>query len=152
MSWGAVLGAASGTALGDAIDGLEAGLGALIGAALCAPAEAITSIRRGAAEVKPLWYRVLRSALLMALFGWVLGLIHDEPLFLALISGALLGLLGLLPATCRASYANRSSTDAAIRRGGPGAAVNGPRRGSSGRWVTSHTACTAGVRNRDAFP
>jgi hypothetical protein len=95
--WGAVLGAASGAVLGDAIDGIGAGLGALIGAALYAPAEAITSIRRGAAEVKPLWYRILSSALLMALFGWLLGLIYDEPLFIAIISGALLGLLGLRP-------------------------------------------------------
>jgi hypothetical protein len=95
--WGAVLGAASGAVLGDAIDALGAGVGALIGAALYAPAEAITSIRRGAAEVKPLWYRVLSSALLMALFGWLLGLIYDEPLFIAIISGALLGLLGLRP-------------------------------------------------------
>ena len=93
--WGAALGAASGAVLGDAIDGVGAGLGALIGAALYAPAEAITSIRRGAAEVKPLWYRILSSALLMALFGWLLGLIYDEPLFIAIISGALIGLLGL---------------------------------------------------------
>ena len=64
--WGAALGAASGAVLGDAIDGVGAGLGALIGAALYAPAEVITSIRRGAAEVKPLWYRILSSALLMA--------------------------------------------------------------------------------------
>jgi hypothetical protein len=45
--WGAALGAASGAVLGDAIDGLGATLGALIGVALYAPAEAITSIRRG---------------------------------------------------------------------------------------------------------
>jgi hypothetical protein len=95
--WGVVLGAASGAVLGDAVDGIGAGVGALIGAALYAPGEAITSIRRGAAEVKPLWYRVLSSALLMALFGWLLGLIYDEPLFIAIISGALLGLLGLRP-------------------------------------------------------
>jgi hypothetical protein len=95
--WGAALGAASGAVLGDAIDGLGAGLGALIGAALYATAEAITSIRRGTAEVKPLWYRILSSALLMALFGWLLGLIYDEPLFIAIISGALIGLLGLRP-------------------------------------------------------
>jgi hypothetical protein len=95
--WGTALGAASGAVLGDAIDGLGAGLGALVGAALYAPAEAITSIRRGTAEVKPLCYRVLSSALLMALFGWLLGLIYDEPLFIAIISGALIGLLGLRP-------------------------------------------------------
>src|ERR687897_1617311 len=97
--WGAALGAASGAVLGAAIDGVGAGLGALIGAALYAPAEAITSIRRGPAEPKPLWYRILSSALLMALFGWLLGLIYgpDEPLATAIISGALIGLLGLRP-------------------------------------------------------
>jgi hypothetical protein len=95
--WGAALGAASGAVLGDAIDGVGAGVGALIGAALYAPAEAITSIRRGAAEVKPLWYRIFSSALLMAVFGWLLGLVYDEPLFIAIVSGALMGLLGLRP-------------------------------------------------------
>jgi hypothetical protein len=51
----------------------------------------ITSIRRGPAETKPLWLRILSSALLMALFGWVLGLIYgpDEPLLTGIISGAL---------------------------------------------------------------
>jgi hypothetical protein len=97
--WGAALGAASGAVIGDAIDGLGAGLGAIIGAALYAPAEVATSIRRGPAEPKPLWFRILSSALLMALFGWLLGLIYgpDEPLVTALISGALIGLLGLRP-------------------------------------------------------
>jgi hypothetical protein len=100
LIWGAVLGAASGAVLGDAIDGVGAGAGALIGAALYTPAEAITSIRRGPAEPKPLWHRILSSALLMALFGWLLGLIYgpDEPLLTAIISGALIGLLGLRPA------------------------------------------------------
>jgi hypothetical protein len=97
--WGAVLGAASGAVLGDAIDGAGAALGALIGAALYAPAEAITSFRRAAAEVKPLWFRIISSALLMAVFGWLLGLIYgpDEPFVTAIISGALIGLLGLRP-------------------------------------------------------
>jgi hypothetical protein len=45
-----------------------------------------------------LWQRILSSALLMALFGWLLGLIGlDEPLLTAIVSGALLGLLGLRP-------------------------------------------------------
>src|SRR6185312_5787847 len=57
-----------------------------------------TTVSRGAAEVKPLWQRILASALLMALFGWLLGLIGlDEPLLVAIASGALLGLLGLRP-------------------------------------------------------
>lgn len=54
---------------------------------------------RGVAAVKPLWYRILSSALLMAVFGWLLGLIYgpDQALVTALISGVLLGLLGLRP-------------------------------------------------------
>jgi hypothetical protein len=97
VGWGVALGAASGAVFGDAIDGVGAGLGALIGAALYAPAEVLTSVRRGPAEPKPLWYRVISSALLMALFGWLVGLIYDEPLFVAVTSGALIGLLGLRP-------------------------------------------------------
>jgi hypothetical protein len=95
--WGAALGAASGAVLGAAIDGLGAGLGALIGAALYVPAEVITTVRRGPAAPKPLWHRIISSALLMAVFGWLLGLIYDEPIFIAIVSGALLGLLGLRP-------------------------------------------------------
>src|ERR671910_2610590 len=100
LIWGVLLGAASGAVLGDAIDGVGAGLGALIGAGLYAPAEVITSIRKGPAEPKPLWHRILSSALLMALFGWVLGLIYgsDEPLLTGIISGAFIGVLGLRPA------------------------------------------------------
>ncbi len=54
---------------------------------------------RNAAEPKPLWHRIFSSALLMALFGWLLGVIYgpDEILLTAIISGALLGLLGLRP-------------------------------------------------------
>jgi len=99
LIWGVALGAASGAVLGDAIDGIGAGVGALVGVAAYAPAEAFTSIGRGAAEVKPLWQRIFSSVLLMALFGWLLGLIYgpDEPLLTAIISGVLLGLLGLRP-------------------------------------------------------
>ena len=93
------LGATSGAVLGDAIEGVGAGLGALIGVALYAPAEVVTNMSRGAAEIKPLWQRISSSALLMALVGWLLGLIYgpDEPLLTATISGGLLGLLGLRP-------------------------------------------------------
>jgi hypothetical protein len=49
------------------------------------------------AEPKPLWYRILSSVLLMAVFGWLLGLIYDQPFFIAIVSGALIGLLGLRP-------------------------------------------------------
>jgi hypothetical protein len=99
LLWGTALGAASGAVLGDAIDAIGAAGGALLGAALYAPAEVLTGITRGPAEPKPLWHRVLSSALLMALFGWLLGLIYgpDEPLLTAIISGAVVGLLGLRP-------------------------------------------------------
>src|SRR5215213_619589 len=95
--WGIALGAASGAVLGAAIDGVGAGVGAVVGAAVYAPAEVITTMSRGGAEIKPLWQRIFSSALLMALFGWLLGLIYgsEEPLPTAIISGALLGLLGL---------------------------------------------------------
>jgi hypothetical protein len=49
LIWGAVLGAAAGAVLGASIDGVGAGVGALIGVALYAPAEAVTSLNRGAA-------------------------------------------------------------------------------------------------------
>ncbi|MGH2840324.1 MAG: hypothetical protein ACRDKY_05820 [Solirubrobacteraceae bacterium] len=99
LIWGTALGAASGAVLGDAIDGVGAVAGAVVGAAVYAPAEALTSMRRDVAEVKPLGYRILSSALLMALFGWLLGVIYgpDEPMLTAIISGAVLGLLGLRP-------------------------------------------------------
>jgi hypothetical protein len=98
LVWGTVLGGAAGAVLGDAIDGVGAGAGALIGVALYAPAEAVTSLRRAVAEPKPLWSRILSSALLMALFGWLLGLIFGaDELVTAVVSGALLGVLGLRP-------------------------------------------------------
>jgi hypothetical protein len=99
LVWGAVLGGASGAVLGDAIEGIGAGIGAAIGAVSYAPAEVLTSMRRGAAEPKPLWYRIVSSVLLMSLFGWLLGLVFgsDATLLTAILSGAVLGLLGLRP-------------------------------------------------------
>jgi hypothetical protein len=98
-AWGIALGAAAGAVLGDAIDGVGALVGAMIGAAVYTPAEVLTTMSRGGAEIKPLWQRIFATALLMALLGWVLGLIYgqDEALLTAVISGALLGLLGLRP-------------------------------------------------------
>ena len=97
LIWGVALGAAGGAVLGAAISGVGAGVGAVVGALLYAPAEAITTLRRAAAEPKPIWQRIFASALLMALFGWLVGFVYDEPLFIAVVSGALLGLLGLRP-------------------------------------------------------
>jgi hypothetical protein len=99
LIWGTVLGAAGGAVLGDAIDDVGAAAGALIGALLYAPAEAVTAMTRGAAAPKPLVQRIFASALLMALLGWLLGLVYGSGhvLLTAIITGALLGLLGLRP-------------------------------------------------------
>jgi hypothetical protein len=99
LVWGIALGAASGAVLGDAVDGVGAGVGALVGVLLYAPAEVITTMSRGGAQIKPLGQRIFSTALLMALFGWLLGLLYgpDEALLTAIISGAFLGLLGLRP-------------------------------------------------------
>jgi hypothetical protein len=75
LVWGALLGAAGGAVLGDAIDGLGAAAGALIGAVILAPAEAVMAMTQGVAEPKPLLGRIVASALLMAVLGWLLGLI-----------------------------------------------------------------------------
>ena len=95
--WGVVIGAAGGAVLGAGVDAIGAALGALIGAAVFAPAEVLTVLRRTAAQPKPLWERILGSVLLMAIFGWVLGLVigDDHAILTAGISGGLLGLLGL---------------------------------------------------------
>ena len=60
-------------------------VGAVVGAAVYTPAEVITTMNRGGAEIKPLWQRIFSSALLMALFGWLLGLVYgqDQPLITA---------------------------------------------------------------------
>ncbi len=99
LVWGAVLGAAGGAVLGAGIDGVGAGAGAAIGALLYAPAEAIVAARHGPAEPKPLLGRIAASALLMALFGGLLGVIYGSghTVLTAMLSGALLGALGLRP-------------------------------------------------------
>ncbi|MEY2515792.1 MAG: hypothetical protein QOJ89_3150, partial [bacterium] len=99
LVWGVALGAAGGAVLGAAIEAIGAGPGAVIGVALFAPAEALTTMRRSTAGVKPLWLRIVAGALVMALFGSLLGLIYGsgETLLTAVLTGALLGLLSLRP-------------------------------------------------------
>ena len=78
---------------------------------------------RGGGEIKPLWQRIFASALLMALFGWLLGLIYgpDEPLLTAIISGAFL----------------RSARSASAE----GAGRAGRRRRSGGSLPSSRCGC-----------
>src|SRR5689334_24770043 len=82
LIWGVALGAAGRALLGPAIDGVGAGAGAVIGALLFASTEALTSLRRAGGEPKPIWQRIFASALLMAVFGWLLGLVYGAPLFI----------------------------------------------------------------------
>jgi hypothetical protein len=99
LIWGAIVGGAAGAILGHAIDGVGAGLGALVGAVLYAPLEARTTAQRRPGVPKPLWQRIFASALFMALFGALVGLVfgRDATLLTAVASGALVGLLGLRP-------------------------------------------------------
>jgi hypothetical protein len=97
LVWGAILGAGSGAVLGHAIDGVGAGWGALIGVAVNAPAGAVASLTQRPAEPGPLWGRILGSALLMVLLGALIGLVYGAPLFVAIVCGAFLGVLGLRP-------------------------------------------------------
>jgi len=99
LVWGLILGAAGGAVLGAAIDGLGAAAGAAIGAGLFATTEAIGAARHGPAEPKPLAGRIAASALLMALFGALLGLLYgsDHTVLTAIVSGALMGLFGARP-------------------------------------------------------
>ena len=96
LVWGAALGGAAGAVLGAAIDGVGAAVGALVVAPVFAATEALTALSRGAAEPKPIWQRIFASALLMALFGWLVGLVIGS-LATGIVSGALLGILGLRP-------------------------------------------------------
>jgi hypothetical protein len=92
LVWGVIAGGAGGAAL--------AGWpGAVIGAVLLATIEAIAAARHGPAEPKPLLGRIAASALLMAIFGWLLGLIYgsDHTVLTGMISGALVGAFGFRP-------------------------------------------------------
>src|SRR4051794_27311044 len=96
LVWGALLGGAAGAVLGHEVDGVGALLGAVIGAVIYAPAEAIMRTRLGPADAPPLWQRIVGSALAMSLFGALLGLVFSS-LVVGILSGALLGLVGLRP-------------------------------------------------------
>jgi hypothetical protein len=96
--WGVVLGAGAGAVLGHGIDGVGAGWGALVGAAITAPLTALAALTQRPGRPGPLWGRILSSALLMALLGALIGLVYGEPLFIGIVSGGFLGLLGLRPA------------------------------------------------------
>ena len=97
LIWGALLGASSGAVLGAAVDGAGAAVGAVVGAVVMASVETGVRFARRSQQQPPLWSRILASALLMALFGWALGLAVADPLAVAIISGAVVALLGVRP-------------------------------------------------------
>src|SRR3954470_8154400 len=96
LIWGALLGGAAGAVLGDAAGGVGAVTGAVAGALVYAPAEAIMRARLGPGGAPPLWQRILGSALAMSLLGALLGVVFSS-VVVAILSGALLGLVGLRP-------------------------------------------------------
>ena len=110
LIWGALLGGAAGAVLGAAIDGVGAGVGALIGAVALRAGRGDHQHEQGHGRAQAaVVARSLSSALLMALFGWVLGLIYgpDEPLLTAILSGAFVGVLGLRPGKVALGLAGR---------------------------------------------
>jgi len=97
--WGVVVGAAGGAVLGAAVAGVGAGLGAVVGAAVYAPLEVLTTRDRPAAQLPPLWQRTLGSVLVMAVVGWLFGLVvGDRAVLTGVVIGGFLGTLGLRPA------------------------------------------------------
>jgi hypothetical protein len=90
LVWGALLGGAAGAVLGQSV------LGAVIGGVVYAPLEAVMRARLGPAEPPPLWQRILASALAMSLFGALAGVVFSS-VVVGILSGALLGLVGLRP-------------------------------------------------------
>jgi hypothetical protein len=71
-------------------------LGAVIGIVIYAPLEAAMRARLGPADAPPLWQRILGSALAMSLFGALLGIVFSS-VVVGILSGALLGVIGLRP-------------------------------------------------------
>jgi hypothetical protein len=94
--WGALLGGAAGAVLGHTVDGVGALLGAVIGVVIYAPLETSMRARLGPADAPPLWQRILGSVLAMSLLGALLGVVFSS-LVVGILSGALLGLIGLRP-------------------------------------------------------
>src|SRR4029079_12404030 len=90
LVWGALLGGSAGAVLGQAL------LGAVVGIVVYAPLEAVMRARLAPAEAPPLWQRILGSALAVWLVGARLGLVFSS-VAVAILSGALLGLVGLRP-------------------------------------------------------
>jgi hypothetical protein len=88
--WGALLGGAAGAVLSQSV------IGAAIGIVIYAPLEAMMRARLEPAEPPPLWQRILGSALAMSLLGALLGLVFSS-VVVAILAGALLGLIGLRP-------------------------------------------------------
>src|SRR4051812_720023 len=120
--WGVARGGAGGGVLGAAVAGLGAAIGAVLGAAVYAAAEVLTTRDRPAAQPKPLWGRILGSVLLMALFGRLLGLVlgGGHTVLVAVVSGGLLGLLGLRPVKLALGIAVGAAVGALLHALDPG--------------------------------
>jgi hypothetical protein len=95
---GAILGGISGALIGASFSGVDGALiGALAGALYMGITEAITDIRRRSGELKPLWHRLIGSAIVGAALGALLGLIFDSPIVVGFAIGLVSGLVNLSP-------------------------------------------------------
>jgi hypothetical protein len=88
---GALLGAAAGAALGSSVSTAATAWGAILGAAIVGGGEAITDAIREPGTAKPIGWRIVSSAAVAAIVGWLVDLVAPE-LSLALY-GALFGML-----------------------------------------------------------
>lgn len=138
LIWGAIIGSASGAVLGASIDGVGAIAGALAGAVATMGAEAAGRLVRRQPGPPPLPNRIIASAEFMALLGGAAGLVagDDASLFVAILSGALVSLLGLRPP----KLATRGGT---FGRNLPDAKPTPARRSTSGTTRPSATTIAA---------
>src|SRR3954454_10571450 len=118
LIWGALLGGAAGAVLGDAAGGVGAVTGAVAGALVYAPAEGIMRARLWPADAPPLWQRILGSALAMSLPGLLPGLVCSS-VVVRIVSGALLGVVGLRPLKVALGVAVGAVVGVALSGAGP---------------------------------
>src|SRR5690348_7135367 len=72
-------------------------IGAIVGGAGLAVTDAVARARQQPNEIPALWSRIVMSAALAAVFGWLLGLTGAGPVIVGLIFGLIAGVLGVRP-------------------------------------------------------
>ncbi|MDI1461623.1 hypothetical protein QEZ54_11625 [Catellatospora sp. KI3] len=93
----ALMGAVAGTALAAGRGAVTVAVSAVAGAGAVAGADLVARARQRPGEIPALWSRIVASVALAAPLGWLLGLLIARPPLVGLVSGAVVGLLGLRP-------------------------------------------------------